>query len=201
MYSSSAVLVAFSLSEIPFILLTSAVYCVLFYFLMGFAINAAKFFLYYLFIMLAISTFTFQGQMLISLLRDAPTSQALGALLLTCTSLFSGVFIRPDQIPRFWIFLYWILPGHWIFEGLFMSQFTGDDTQIEATPGSPFYVGLDCENQPSPCMGSVQDWVFINFSDWSPSSIRWDVLYLVVVIVLWRSITFVALTRLDYRAN
>ena len=45
-----------------------------------------------------------------------------------------------------------------VFEGLFTSQFDGDDTPIEASVGSSFYDFLDCANSASggqPCMGTV----------------------------------------------
>jgi len=62
MYSSVPALIAFTWAEVPFILLAAAVFVVPFYFLCGFALDAGKFFLYYLFIVLNIGLFTFNGQ-------------------------------------------------------------------------------------------------------------------------------------------
>lgn len=62
MYSSGPALFAFTWAEIPFILLAAMVFVVPFYFLCGFALDAGKFFLYYLFIVLTIGLFTFNGQ-------------------------------------------------------------------------------------------------------------------------------------------
>lgn len=62
MYSSGPATFAFTWAEIPFILLAAMVFVIPFYFLCGFALDAGKFFLYYLFIVLDICLFTFNGQ-------------------------------------------------------------------------------------------------------------------------------------------
>jgi ABC-2 type transporter len=105
MYGSTAILRAFTLAELPFLFVAVTVFSVLFYFIMGFALEASKFFLFFAFTFLALATFTFSGQMLVSVFRDSPTAQGFGGLLITFTSLFSGILIRPDQIPNFWIFM------------------------------------------------------------------------------------------------
>jgi ABC-type multidrug transport system permease subunit len=62
MYDSMPVISAFTFVEYPFIALAAMVFVVPFYFLVGFAINAGKFFFYYLFIFLDMGLFTFLGQ-------------------------------------------------------------------------------------------------------------------------------------------
>lgn len=62
MYSVRSILVAFSVAELPFILWSSMLFCVCFYFLVGFSPLAYKFFLYYLFFTLNLGAFTFLGQ-------------------------------------------------------------------------------------------------------------------------------------------
>lgn len=113
-------------------------------FIVGLSLDPSKFFLFYVFTALAFAVFTFTGQMLMSLVRDAQTAQGLGGVVVTCTSLFSGVLINPNEIPNFWIWVYWVFAGHWIFEGIFMSQFEGDDTFIEANPSTTFYSYSNC---------------------------------------------------------
>jgi ABC-type multidrug transport system permease subunit len=63
---------ALTLAEYPFIALGAMVFVIPFYFLVGFAINAGKFFYYYLFIFLNMALFTFLGQVCSYLtLRDS----------------------------------------------------------------------------------------------------------------------------------
>lgn len=104
MYSSGPALFAFTWAEIPFILLAAMVFVVPFYFLCGLALDAGKFWFYYLFIVLDIGLFTFNGQMMMSIFRDSVTAQGFSGLVLGLTSLFSGVLIRPNNIPTFWVF-------------------------------------------------------------------------------------------------
>lgn len=104
MYEERALLTAFSVAEFPFIFLAAMVFCVCFYFLVGFSLLAYKFFLYFLFFMLNIASFTFLGQMMVALVRDSQTAQGFGGLLVGMTSLFSGLLIRPNNISGFWTF-------------------------------------------------------------------------------------------------
>jgi len=82
-----------------------------------------------------------------------------------------------------------------------MSQFDGDTTEITATVGSPFYKSLGCTETTSVCTGTVEAWLNSSFPDFSVNAIKWDALYLVLVIFASRVITFIALTTLNYKAN
>lgn len=201
MYRPSAVAMAFTFCELPFVFLTSTMYVIPFYFIMGFDVDAGKFFLFYLFVTLGFCSFTFLGQMFVSLLRDAETAQVVGGVIVSTTAMFSGIVTRPSEIPVFWIFVYWITPGHYIFEGIFMSQYENDNTPIEASPGSPFFISLGCTSTEEICMGTAEGWVKSSFSDWSIDSIPWNLLYLIILVFTTRLLTFVGLKTLDYRAN
>lgn len=109
MYSERAVLLAFTFAELPFIMLSSMVFCVGFYFLCGFSTLAYKFFLYYLFFTLNLGAFTFLGQMMVALVRDSQTAQGFGGLIISMTSLFAGALIRPSSINGFWRFGKWMM--------------------------------------------------------------------------------------------
>jgi len=114
MYDKKAVLLAFTLAEIPFIMLSSMIFVLIFYFMMGFETVAYKFFLYYLFFTANMAIFTFIGQMLIALLRDSGSAQIYGSLVIAMTTLFAGILIRPQHIKSFWLFgtFCGLLPRH-----------------------------------------------------------------------------------------
>jgi ABC-type multidrug transport system ATPase subunit/ABC-type multidrug transport system permease subunit len=204
MYTTPAISIAFTAAEIPFLVGTCMLYVTIFYFMVGFAVNAKKFFFFYLFMLLNMANFTFIGQMLITLLPDAQIAQGLGGLLGSCTSLFAGVLIRPQNIPSFWIFMYWLLPGHYILEGLLMTQFSGDDTPIQASVGSAFWDSLDCETQfaegASECVGTAGQWVDATFAGvFSIDNVTVDIIYLVALLFCSRCLTWFGLSRLNYR--
>uniref|UniRef100_A0A7S2YLL6 ABC transporter domain-containing protein n=1 Tax=Entomoneis paludosa TaxID=265537 RepID=A0A7S2YLL6_9STRA len=202
MYDSAAVLRAHTLAELPFIFICSMLFTLPFYFMMGFAVDAPKFFLFYCFTYLGFNLFTFSGQMFMSLVRDAETAQAIGGLFVTVTVLFSGLLIRPDEIPVFWEWAYWVFPGHYLFQGLFLTQFHDDDRVIEASDGSPFYLSLGCSPEDETvCEGTISQWIATTFSDWDRDNVYYCGIYLAVFIVLTRLVTFWALTSLNYRAT
>ena len=168
MYDSRAILMGFTLAEVPFVFMASIVFSVTFYFIMGFATDAGKFFYFFMFFFFGLASFTFIGQMLVSLLRDATTAQVLGGLVVNMTVMTSGVLLRPDKIPDFWIFAYWVFPGHYIYEGIFTTQFNGDTTEIVATVGSPFFQARGCNfASTEPCLGTAEQWVQVRHGDLS----------------------------------
>mmetsp|Transcript_10621 Transcript_10621/g.23582 ORF Transcript_10621/g.23582 Transcript_10621/m.23582 type:complete len:1476 (+) Transcript_10621:75-4502(+) len=202
MYSSWALLQAYTVAEYPFIAISAAFFVVPFYFLMGFEVDAAKFFFFYCFTFLGFNTFTFSGQMFMSLVRDSETAQAIGGMFVTFSVLFSGVLIRPDEIPVVWEWAYWVFPGHYIFEAMFVTQFSEDDSIIEAVPGSPFFRALGCSaDDTDPCEGTVGFWLEVNYSDFDRDNVYYCGIYLVCFIILTRLVSFWALTSLDYRST
>lgn len=204
MYDNRAIAAAFTVAEIPFILLSSIVFVSVLYFMIGFAVDAGKFFLFYFFFFMTMAIFTFLGQMFVSLNRDSVTAQGFGGLFITFTSLFTGVLIRPSNIPNAWIFMYWLMPGHYIFEGLMTSQFRDDETQIIASPGTPFWNFLRCEEQivngAIECTGTAEEWVFASFEgEFLPDHIPGNIIYLVGLLITTRIVTALALAYLNFR--
>ncbi|KAL7562290.1 hypothetical protein ACA910_014509 [Epithemia clementina (nom. ined.)] len=199
MYNSAALLISYTLSEFPFLLISSAVFVVPFYYIMGFAPDAEQFFLFYVFVFLGFTTFTFTGQMFMSLLRDSETAQAVGGMWVTFSVLFSGILINPSAIPDFWVFAYWIFPGHYLFEALLTTQFSSDDTLITASPGGVFYQSLNCTSDP--CQGTVADFFQLTFPDFSRDNVYYCGIYFVCLIIGSRFVTYVALTSLNYRST
>jgi ABC-type multidrug transport system permease subunit len=164
MYDTPAISFAYTLAELPFLIGTCFLYTTIFYFVIGFAPEATKFFLYYLFMFLAMALFTYLGQMLVALSPDVQIAQGFGGLIGSCTSLFTGVLIRPYNMPTFWIFMYWLFPGHYILEGLLVTQFNNDDTPIVATPGTSFWNFLGCNSQTqTECVGTAEEWIYATF--------------------------------------
>ncbi len=89
-------------------------------------------------------------------------------LLIRETLHHSGILIRPQFIPPFWQWGYWLFPLHYVLEGLFTSQFQGDNTTIVASFGSPFFDAVCPEvgpNDPIPnnCTGTAEEWIYVSF--------------------------------------
>ena len=98
-------------------------------------------------------------------------------------------------------FMYWLLPGHYILEGLMTTQFHEDNSPISASPGSGFFLYLGC-TEGSECVGTADEWVTYTFAgEFSFSNVPYDILYLVVMTILTRVITVWALSNLNYRST
>ena len=98
------------------------------------------------------------------------------------SSIFGGILIRPQAINTFWMWAYWTFPLHYVFEGIFTSQFEDDNTPITASMGSPFYeyvLNKNCPGEeannslPEECItGTAEDWVYVSFGgNWVPKHI------------------------------
>jgi len=211
MYDHNAINLAFTVSEIPFIVVSGMIFLVCFYFLLGFSLLAYKFFLYYMFFTLNMAFWTFLGQGFMALFKDSVTAQGFGAVITGLSSIFTGVLIRPQYIAGFWIWAYWTMPGHYVLEGLLVSQFHEDTTPIIPSVGSPFYDAVwanECpdapygEPLPEGCTGTAEQWIYISFGGmfvWG--HIGYNTIYLVGVLLLSKLIAFVALKKLNYLAK
>lgn len=95
---------------------------------------------------------------------------------------------------------YWLLPGHYILEGLVASQFYQDTTPIAASQGSPYYNYLVTEGcDPNACVGTAEQWIFVSFGGkFAFDNLPWNFLYLLGLFVAARIICFVALVKFNY---
>lgn len=59
----------------------------------------------------------------------------VSGMVSTILSIFGGFMIRSEEIPDFWLFLYWLNPMHFALHGLFVTQFHNDNTRITLFSG------------------------------------------------------------------
>jgi hypothetical protein len=140
--------------------------------------------------------------MFVAICPDAQIAQGFCGLLSSNTGLFAGVLIQPQFIPKFWLFMYYILPGHYILEGLLTTQYQNDTTEIKAAVGSPFYVSLGCDGSEEKCSGHAEDWVNVTFDGtFSIDNVPYDIAYLVGMTILTRVVTVWSLGHLNHRST
>jgi len=211
MYDHKAITLAFTLVEVPFIFLSSMVFCLLWYFTVGFAVDAGKFFLYWVFMTFSLGIFTFFGQGFMAVFRDSQTAQGFGSLLIGMSSIFGGILIRPQAINSFWIWAYWTFPLHYVLEGLFTSQFQGDTTPIVATYGTEFYnwvlneecPGVEADPPPVECYtGTAEEWIYVSFGGmWVPDHIPYCIGYCIGAVVVAKAMAMYGLKQRNYLAK
>jgi ABC-type multidrug transport system permease subunit len=86
---------------------SSVVFVIPFFFIVGFDHDGVtdKFFWYWLFQCLYITTMVFLGHFLASALPNQATCAVIGGMLVLFIALFGGFMIKAVDFPDFWIFM------------------------------------------------------------------------------------------------
>eukprot|EP00177_Eucheuma_denticulatum_P002241 GFKZ01004018.1.p1 GENE.GFKZ01004018.1~~GFKZ01004018.1.p1 ORF type:complete len:1383 (+),score=196.71 GFKZ01004018.1:418-4566(+) len=114
--------VALGIVEIPFTIVATTFFTVIFYFLVGLTPSRFGFFflacqvLYYFSVML--------GVMLASITPGAPLAAMIASSLTSVFNVLSGFFIRKDQMPVWWRWSTWINPFFYFLAGLVRNEMT-----------------------------------------------------------------------------
>jgi energy-coupling factor transporter ATP-binding protein EcfA2/ABC-type multidrug transport system permease subunit len=181
-YAISLHTLASTLVEIPYLLLSSILFVIPFFFIVGFdniGSVTEKFFFYWLFQGLYMCTLVFVGQFYSALMATEAASQIVSGMTSTFLTLFCGFMIPSQSIPTFWLFVYWINPLHYALEGLITTQFSGDDTKISILTGG----GDDL---------TANEYVSTVFETWSFDHRWYDVGALLLFIVFLRVGTYLS---------
>lgn len=122
-YAPFAYSTSLAFVEIPYVAFASFLFVIPYYFMVGFPAEARLFFEYYLFHFLLSLNFCYAGQMLAGLFPNMMVANIMQGLMFTFLFLFGGVFIRPTDIPKGWIWMYYINPVPKALIGICASQF------------------------------------------------------------------------------
>ncbi|KAM0834135.1 hypothetical protein ACQ4PT_063809 [Festuca glaucescens] len=113
--------------EIPYVLVQVLLFMVISYPMVGYTWTPAKFlwFMYTMFCTLLY--FLYLGMLMVSLTPNIQVASILASMFYTLQNLMCGFIVPAPQIPRWWIWLYYISPMSWTLNVFFTTQF-GDDT-------------------------------------------------------------------------
>ena len=129
------------------------------------------------------------------------TAQILCSVFIGLNNFFSGLIVRPQYMKNIFAFTYWITPGHYVYEGLILSQYWDDHRPVTASWGSEFYIWLGCDqlDPGESCEGTVQQYVWVFFGEkFNNDNLYQDVLVLALYLILARVATFFALRKFQY---
>ncbi|KAG5191975.1 ABC-2 type transporter-domain-containing protein [Tribonema minus] len=124
------------LAEIPYLIFNTLLSTTIFYFMANLAPEAAKFFWFWFFFFLNTSAMTFLGHAMTVLLPTVKAAQSFGGVINSFFAVFGGFLISPALIPDYWIWAYYLSPLHYAIEGLLVTQFHSDDSEIVALDGT-----------------------------------------------------------------
>ncbi|XP_051124588.1 pleiotropic drug resistance protein 3-like isoform X2 [Andrographis paniculata] len=132
MYASWAYSAAQVIIEIPYVLAQALAFTVITYPMIGYYWSAYKVFWYFYSIFCTLLYFTYLGMLLIAITPSFSLAAILESAFYMMFHLFSGFLIPLPQIPKWWVWFYYVVPTSWSLNGFFTSQF-GDMQQQEIT--------------------------------------------------------------------
>ncbi|XP_047315156.1 pleiotropic drug resistance protein 3-like [Impatiens glandulifera] len=123
MYSPWAYALAQVAIEIPYLLAQAIVFVIITYPMIGFYPSAYKIFWYFYSMFCTILYFTYLGMLLVAVTPSFPIAAILQSTLYTLLNLFAGFLIPQPQIPKWWIWLYYMTPTSWTLNAMLTSQY------------------------------------------------------------------------------
>ncbi|KAF8101841.1 hypothetical protein N665_0201s0154 [Sinapis alba] len=132
MYSAFAYALAQVVTEVPYILIQSAEFVIVIYPMMGLYASAYKVFwsLYSMFCNLL--CLNYLAMFLISVTPNFMVAAILQSLFFVAFNLFAGFLIPLPQIPKWWVWLYYLAPTSWTLNVFFSSQYGDIHETIDA---------------------------------------------------------------------
>lgn len=118
--------------------------------------------------------------------------------MLQLNNFFAGLVVRPQlMVGNFYSLPYYISPSHYVYEGLIVTLFDGDERTVSASEDTEYYFYLGCTSMP--CDGTVTDYINFFFGNqFSPSHIRRNAWICGLILVIGRVATVLALKYIRY---
>ncbi|KAK1295578.1 Pleiotropic drug resistance protein 3 [Acorus calamus] len=132
MYSSLSYSSAQVIIEIPYMLLLTTVFVTITYPAIGYHWSLYKVFWYFYAMLSTLLYFNYLGMFVMSVTPNVQVASVLVTASYTLLNLFSGFLIPKPQIPKWWIWCYWISPTSWTLNGFLTSQYGDIHKEITA---------------------------------------------------------------------
>ncbi|GBG34971.1 ABC transporter G family member 35 [Hondaea fermentalgiana] len=136
-YGVAPVVIATTVSELPYIIAAGFVFCPIFYFIAGLWANAVAFFWFWGFYTLFNTLITFWGHLLSTALPNDQVANLLGAVIFSSWCFSCGLMIAIEDIPYFWQWYVYLNPLRYALNGIVVSQLACEDPLAEpaSNPG------------------------------------------------------------------
>ncbi|CAA2995350.1 pleiotropic drug resistance 3 [Olea europaea subsp. europaea] len=130
MYASWIYPAAQVIIEVPYILAQALAFTIITYPMIGYYWSAYKVFWYFYSMFCTLLYYTYLGMFLISVTPSFPVAAILQSTFYTMFNLFAGFLIPLPQIPKWWIWFYYLIPTSWTLNGMFTSQYGDIEKEI-----------------------------------------------------------------------
>ncbi|XP_023634094.1 ABC transporter G family member 42 isoform X1 [Capsella rubella] len=132
MYNSWSYSLAQVLVEIPYSFFQSIVYVILVYPMVGYHWSVYKVFWSFYSIFCSLLTFNYFGMLLVVVTPNVHVAFTLRSSYYSIVNLFAGYVMPKPNIPRWWIWMYYLSPTSWVLNGLLTSQYGDMEEEILA---------------------------------------------------------------------
>nr|XP_017241649.1 PREDICTED: pleiotropic drug resistance protein 3-like [Daucus carota subsp. sativus] len=129
-YSPWAYALAQVIIEIPYVFAQSLAYVVITYPMIGYSWTSYKVLWYFYSMFCTLLYFTYMGMMIVSFTPTYPAAVILQSTFNTIFNLFSGFIIPQPQIPKWWLWLYYLTPSSWTLNSMLSSQYGDVEKEI-----------------------------------------------------------------------
>ncbi|XP_059652225.1 pleiotropic drug resistance protein 3-like [Cornus florida] len=130
MYASWAYALAQVIIEVPYLLAQSLAFVVITYPMIGYYWSAYKVFWYFYTMFCTLLYYTYLGMLLVAITPSYPVAAVLQSTFYTVFILFAGFLIPQPQIPKWWLWLYYLCPMSWTLNGMLTSQYGDIEKEI-----------------------------------------------------------------------
>ncbi|CAL9225463.1 unnamed protein product [Arabidopsis halleri] len=132
MYNSWAYSLAQVLVEIPYSFFQSIVYVIIVYPMVGYHLSVFKVFWSFYSIFCSLLIFNYFGMLLVVVTPNVHVAFTLRSSFYSIVNLFAGYVMPKPNIPRWWIWMYYLSPTSWVLNGLLTSQYGDMEKEIFA---------------------------------------------------------------------
>ncbi|KAJ4721728.1 Pleiotropic drug resistance ABC transporter [Melia azedarach] len=130
MYSSWAYALAQVIVEVPYVCIQTAIFITITYPMIGYNGSVYKIFWYFYPLFCTLLSYNYLGMLIVSLTPNFTVASILAASCYTMLNLFSGFYIPQPQVPKWWIWFYYVMPTSWTMNGLLASQYGDIDKEV-----------------------------------------------------------------------
>ncbi|KAM7272910.1 hypothetical protein ACFE04_027574 [Oxalis oulophora] len=109
--------------EIPYLFILAALYLVIIYPMVGYYVTAYKIFWCFYGMFTTMLYFNFLGMLLVALTPNIMVASILSSVFYTLFNLLCGFMVPSPSIPKWWVWLYYLIPTSWTLNGLLTSQY------------------------------------------------------------------------------
>ncbi|AET39067.1 uncharacterized protein Ecym_3604 [Eremothecium cymbalariae DBVPG len=163
LYHPSAEALASTFSAFVFRLIGLTAFFIVLYFLSGLTYEADRFFVVYLFLVMAAESINALFEMITALSGSIAQANAISGIVMLAISMYSTYIIQPPSMHPWFKWLSYILPIRYAFESMLNGEFHGRKMSCTESyvPSGPSYQGISDQNKVCAFVGSKpgQSWV------------------------------------------